>query len=328
MQHLFPILRRLSIFPLLAGTPTSALPSLSGGRATSIPSRFASLADAQHALDALVCPGMRLVRAGYERRVGPPPRAPVPDSLRAEQAELASLLEEWHATFLRSASALDAPHAEAPVGANGNAAVAAAKVRLQMNHLVAKIWASVALDLDETAYDRHMDDFQSMVDLASAVATTLQDHLANRPCERPRFVFEMGFMPLLYFVVFKCRRLDLRLVALRLMKSLASHKENMWNADELRCVGRRVIEVEHDIDLGSYSLDASHTQDCAIDTLRLDLPPDCKRLRDASIVAGDEFRPDKDGNLARGRRVNLLVLLPTGALALRADWAPLLGSAL
>lgn len=294
-QHLFPILCRLSVMPLFFGTSVSSFPAINGLYAP-IPTSFGSLADAQHALDNLICRSMRFVRFAYEYKLGSP-QSTIPTSMSMKQHELRVRLEEWRASYTRSSSSLEnLPPIDIP-----------ARARIQMQHLIATVWVNMALERGEEAYDTNHPTFQSIVNLASSIAS-------RPPCQpttRPRFVFEMGFLPLLYFVVLKCRVFDLRLRALSLMKTLAIHRENLWDISTMYSVGRRVIEIEHGVELDA-PLPADSTD-------RPMIPPGDKRLVDAIVISDTEVRPDEAGCTTTGWKVQFLTPTTGGGFCIREE---------
>lgn len=116
-----------------------------------------------------------------------------------------------------------------------------------MIYVVLKIWVLVCRETDEMAYDNYMDSFAEVVDLArlAAEAESEKQKLRSDPTPRSKFVLEMGFIPVLYFVITKCRRLSLRLAALKYLPLLAPERENLWNATIMYAVARKIVEMEH-----------------------------------------------------------------------------------
>lgn len=116
-----------------------------------------------------------------------------------------------------------------------------------MIYLVLKIWVLVCRETDEMAYDEHMDSFAEVVDLArqAAEAESEKQKSISDPTPRSKFVLDMGFIPVLYFVITKCRKLSLRLAALRYLPLLAPERENLWNATTMYAVAKKIVEMEH-----------------------------------------------------------------------------------
>jgi hypothetical protein len=118
---------------------------------------------------------------------------------------------------------------------------------MRMIYHVLKIWVLVCRETDEMAYDDHMDSFAEVVDLArqAVEAESEKQKLTSDPPRRSKFVLEMGFIPVLYFVITKCRKLGLRLAALEYLPLLAPERENLWNATIMYTVARKIVEMEH-----------------------------------------------------------------------------------
>jgi hypothetical protein len=113
---------------------------------------------------------------------------------------------------------------------------------------------------------------------------------------RPSFTFELGFLPLVFFVVIRCRRLDIRLEALSLLATLCVAKEGLFDVGTLYRVGQRVIEIEHDISLSCGGI----TDKVAADT---PLPPRERRVLDALVDHELEVLTNMDGTTVYRRKV-------------------------
>ena len=129
-----------------------------------------------------------------------------------------------------------------------------------------------------------------------------------------KFTFSMGFCPLLYFVVLKCRHLKLRLTALSLMELLSCQREALWDYRIMSAVGVRIIEIEHDIRItpndvrGWEALDES-----------MQVPPkDSQRIRDNELEPDMHMSADGDTSMAQRK---ILFLLPRtgGGVEVRYD---------
>ena len=118
---------------------------------------------------------------------------------------------------------------------------------MKMMYLILKIWVVVCREDDEMGYDDHMDKFEEVIDLTrqAAEAEGKKQRSPSEPTVRPKFVLEMGFIPVLYFVVTKCRKLSLRLAALKYLPVVAPERENLWNATIMCAVARKIVEMEH-----------------------------------------------------------------------------------
>lgn len=100
----------------------------------------------------------------------------------------------------------------------------------------------------------------------------------------PLFTFEACFLPLLFFVTFKCRQLETRLRGLQWMAQLGPVKEGLFDASTLYQVRRQLIEVEHDISLDGVNHNPTHNRGPPPDRSGSgNLPPEEKRIFAVSI---------------------------------------------
>jgi hypothetical protein len=295
-DYLVPMISSLSIFPFFFGGNISTFPRLAG-LPIHIAPYFYNLKDVQSSLDMILSQWIRFVRSGDTYRLGPLRNAPISTKLRLEQDNIIKSLNDWHLAF----SDFKISNPRLFDGALGPCI-------LEIKYLVGKIWASTALERSETAYDMHMSSFQSILDLASRTTTSLTPNQHSRR----QFSFATGFLPLLYFVVIKCRSLKIRINALSCMKSLAFNQESLWSLDLMYRMGRRMIEMEHTVTLDEvgkpYSLDYIS-----------DMPPEDKRVQEC-IMADPEIRCDTNGCMIHQREVSYFFLKPGGELEIRHEW--------
>lgn len=182
--HLLPVFLRLSVFPFFFGRTADTFPCI-GDVSLDIPPSFAGLDDCRLALDSLLSRNMRFVRSVDHHRLGIANGIAPPPSICLVQNSLAASLQSWRQSFdYLKATQPPTPDTKSDMFV------------LQMKHLISKIWLDIRLETTEMAYDRHTSDFQEVVALA-------QDVLASKPAKidpprRPKFLFEMGFLPLLF----------------------------------------------------------------------------------------------------------------------------------
>lgn len=286
-----PIFRHLSIFPRFFGASVSSFPVLADIERHADTCK-GGLPEAVESLDELLSRSVRLVRmTGHSRLSALPGDRPWQLLLR-DQQNLEADLDEWWTSF----NVLRATGHESP------------SPILEMRYLVAKIWTRACLNPDEMGYDSHIDDFRRVVQIATEVR-----HAINVVGEN-KFTFSMGFCPLLYFVVLKCRHLKLRLAALSLMELLSCQREALWDYRIMSAVGVRIIEIEHDIRItpndvrGWEALDES-----------MQVPPkDSQRIRDNELEPDMHMSADGDTSMAQRK---ILFLLPRtgGGVEVRYD---------
>ena len=234
-DSLLDIFCRLSLFPFFFGSTPLTFPLLSiiEGQNILTSHPISDPRQLQRHLDILVCRIIRLVRNGDKYRLGGNLSGEIPGHLLTEQNGLERQLQQWEGSFLQ----LKESH---PSTQDTNWDYAG----LEMKFLVARIWARNAFSLDETAYDAHVKDFRRVVHMGSLLAHSTS---SCDPMVRPKFRFEMGLFPLLYFVAIKCRTFDIRIEALNLMNTLGVSRENLWDRVVMDAVARRIIELEHGV---------------------------------------------------------------------------------
>ncbi|KAK4941116.1 hypothetical protein LTR10_018916 [Elasticomyces elasticus] len=178
---------------------------------------------------------------------------------------------------------------------------------LQMKFLVVQIWVNVALDKSEMVYDQHIDKFQSIIDLASQAS--LSRSQAPRP--RPSFIFDMGFTPLLYFVAMKCRNLSIRLAALSFMTTLGIARETLWDLNTMYRVARRLIEIEHGIDLNSLQ-----------NPFPRHMVPEESRVKEV-MLDEMEIRRNETGSKQLWAQMHPVLWRPVDELVTKSEWIAL-----
>ncbi|KAI0442684.1 hypothetical protein F4803DRAFT_562122 [Xylaria telfairii] len=255
-QYLSPIFRRLSVLPFFFTVVDRSRPNLLC-LDDSIPS-FSSFSDAQFYLDGILGRTVRLVRRGDAYRLGHLIHEAVSPDLISEQDLTRTLLDDWHSNFVQLVSK-----------SSQSESTPLHRCYMSIRYLVCRIWVETPFDFHQTAYDKHIELFRSIVDSATALGSF------DYPSQTIKFTFEMGFIPFLYFVIMKCRCLETRLRALLLMKRLGASRENLWEMATMFPSAKRIIEIEHGAiltDDGYLSAEPS----CP------GLPPDEMRVRDSA----------------------------------------------
>lgn len=298
-RELRPIFLRVATLPYLFGEaadfpqPTAFLPSTP--LATCL--RDASEEARSMAWDALINRAIRLVRLGVMNRRENERDQPVPQDLVDEQGEILRLVAPWDQYFQQLRSA--AKNKRQP-----DTETFLRNVQFEIQCVIVKVWTASCLESNEMRYDHFMPDFERILSLTQQViarqATTTMTRTTATPHKRPKFIFEMGFMPLLYFVILSCRRLDLRLIALRHALLLGAGREHLFNTKTLYAVGTRVVELEHGV-----RLDPARPACEGAPTAPL--PADEVRIRSADITEDVEVRTDGTGRTAEYRMVWFLV---------------------
>ncbi|KAH8686408.1 hypothetical protein BGZ61DRAFT_355463 [Ilyonectria robusta] len=317
-EHLRPIFRRLSMLPFFFGNSSDDVPNLIAWD-ESVPIEFCSFSDAQTMMDDIFCRTVRLVRWGDAHRIGNLRHQPVSLELLAEQEKIRTLLEQWQllsADFDVGLTSLTTATKHFKLGEDFIKEML--RGFLLMRHEICRIWSEMAFSADETGYDAYLDSFRWLIARAQTLNTTVPDAY-RMTTKSAKFIFETGVIPMLFFIAIKCRCLDTRLEALRLMKILGIARENLWEVSTTHGVGRRVIEIEHDV-----LLDESDRPSAP--ALRPGLPPDEMRVRDTSTEPKASVHTSMRGFEIRGRIVGFFMRTADDTIYLHTEFLASEGS--
>ncbi|KAH8889004.1 hypothetical protein GQ53DRAFT_783334 [Thozetella sp. PMI_491] len=262
-DYIVPMFVRLSVFPYFFGSTVATFPPINGLTPDS-KAPFSTLAEASAALDTLVAIAIRFIRSTETYKQGTLSRMTIPKHLHREQALLLQGGEKW----LQDFSVFKSTH---PPPTNQKRFYTVALIEA----LVSKIWVAQALDRTETGYDQHSPAFEAIVGAAKEIVALAVP--AESATEGLSYWNGMSYLPLLYFVVIKCRTLDIRLEAFDVMGKLACSQEGLWNRSVMLTIGRRVIELEHRISFDDLDRDGSPEAN-------LEVPPDELRIRDTTAA--------------------------------------------
>ncbi|KAH6895984.1 hypothetical protein B0T10DRAFT_479257 [Thelonectria olida] len=298
-SQLTPVFCYIHLFPLFFGATVTEIPLMVDGPGPG--STFQSMLEAKHSLDVIMARTVWLVRRTEGWQIGATPEeenGPTP-AMFEEQRELAESYRAWDGSFARF---------QARQGTETKKD--AASLALRIRWLTCSIWVDNCLKKGEMMYDAYREQGKSMVEMARCALAL--DEKAGR---RKKFMFDMGFSPILHFLALKCRYLHTRVAALALLKGLACPRESLWDAVAMQAVGRKVIEVEHDIELRpeAVRVDNEFSDDEA------GLPPEKDRIRGYVLLDRDDFRA-KEGVSVYQRPVCLLAFGEDGGLARRHEW--------
>lgn len=296
-KHLLPIYVRMSVFPYFFGGNIDNFPGLIDVHLDELVP-YTTLDDCRSCLDLLVARVIRFIRTADIYRNGVISGVPIPQALIDEQQRLVLLLDGWlgNFTILKTKN-------------QPSLATEGLYYMIQMKCLVARIWVLACFDPFEVDYDQHTSVFQEIIRLAG-MAREAQTRVPDR-ISRPKFIFEMGFLPLLYFVLIKCRDLKTRLQALEYLAVLAINRENMFDSTHMFSIAWRLIELEHAVDLEVF-----RSKD-AIMANALLTPASKIRIRDSYNSGPDKEIMNEDGINVLHRRIEFLVWNSEGGGALK-----------
>ncbi|RYO89237.1 hypothetical protein DL766_004545 [Monosporascus sp. MC13-8B] len=304
-EYLAPMFRRLNMVPLFFGMDVGTFPRVTE-LDDSFPNHFISIAHAQFYLDDIMNRTIRLARYSDMRTVEgrSPERDPVPREYLAEQRSLKWALDGWDLRFQELTS-------KSPPSPD----LAKMYYHLVLRYLVTHVWVSTAFQNNETVYDEHIEKFRFAIDESARLDASVGMSLASSR-DQPKFSFEIGFLPLLYFIVMKCRCLATRIRALALMRSLGVARENFWESSSLWLTGRRIIELEHGITLAENG----EPCDSAVDWTAL--PPDRLRIRTISTDPKTRIRTYENGEVVPGMLAGFFMRNTDGKIYVHSEFLP------
>ncbi|KAJ4263050.1 hypothetical protein NW762_006663 [Fusarium torreyae] len=282
-EYLVPIFRRLSISPFLfGGVRPMRLPPLIGFE-TSIPLKFNDIREAQTAIDDLMIQIMECLYDGLDDR-----------------SALVTLLDEWDSKMNDLEGIL-------PSSATADRY---AICGMRFKHKIAAIYIQQPSSYTEMWWDQHLDIFRSAVSLAEE-AFQLSTAPDQQRISQSSFSFEMSWLPMLFFIVLKCRNLQIRLEALSWLGQLGPAKEGLFDVGTLYRIGRRLIELEHGISLDD-------TDD--LNFADVVMPPEEKRYFAIPVKHELEVISEQDGTFSYRRQVKFLKRDEEGKVIARGEY--------
>lgn len=236
--------------------------------------------------ETLVHRAVVLIRKGLAYTFQTVKSGPVPDSLFEEQRQV---VDEMNACSQK--------YQERRENSSPNAENYGDNLWREMHCLVGKIWVSCCMTFNELVYDTYDDDFAQVLQLSQLFIDYKFETVA---ASRPKFIFEMGFMPLLYFVARACRRLDMRLTALQHMLQLSHDREALFQTRFMYTAVLRCVELEHGITLNPAWPEYPNAA-------AVPRPPDDIRIRSADLTDIVESRVESDGSVCDYTKVGFLI---------------------
>lgn len=171
----------------------------------------------------------------------------------------------------------------------------------EMECIVGYIWLSCSYpNIGQLVYDDHLAEFEAVLALSKQHIGLKKASKPNTTTTNPKFILEKGFLPSLYFVGIRCRRLDLRLVALQHILQIAHDRENLFDTRMLYSVGVRLAEMEHGV-----QLDLAWPEHP--DAKAMALPAAEARIEAADITEERRSASDENGQTWEYQRVFFLV---------------------
>lgn len=304
-EYLTPIFRRLSVLPFFWGLRSFPLMK---GLDVPVPARFATIAEAQDTMDALTTRMAHLLRMADVYRYGEKRHLPAPLGLVSVQQAIREALRTWH-------TATDDLASRTGIAEHQDAAYCDLLVKFDL----CQIWTEHLFDHEEMSYDAYFDRFATMVRRATQVGDMIF-HSRALVNQGPTFSFETWLSPFMYFVVMKCRHLATRLQALALIKEHGAARENLWNVRNMYPIGRRLIEIEHEL-----VLDETDRPVEPLSPMSLAPPAEGKRIRDLWSRPHVVKQKGPDGQEVRGFPAGFVMLDVDGGIWNRVELITAMG---
>ncbi|KAK1997756.1 C6 zinc finger protein [Colletotrichum falcatum] len=267
-DHLESAFYRIGVFPLFFGVSPHDFPVVNISFTVPTPP-FRSLLDAQTALESLMSRSIRLTRLADGYRLGDETCPGLDAAKTQEREDIETSLEAWLVEFqafrkrktVRKYS-LDAMRDSV------------AERLFEAKCLASQILVATCFVREESVYDSHLDKFRGIVELAEQAEAVLRQTWKNYP--RAKFTFEVGFTPPLAITVIKCRSLEVRAAATRLVRAVCHEKENMWERSTVLAFVGQVAKFEHGLQFGLDEYATGVTDNGT-------LPPEERRIRDSRL---------------------------------------------
>ncbi|OLN80978.1 Transcriptional regulatory protein moc3-like protein 12 [Colletotrichum chlorophyti] len=298
-NHVTPAIRYLSIVPYHYGADPNSFPIL-GKPLPSSTSQISSASEGHARFVSLHLRMTRYLANCLESRLRCGHAGPDPDAKWTREFIIVDL-ETWHMS-------LQALKARENLGEKDRDVLRLLEIR----YIASKLNMETSVSDSELVYDKHLDKFRAILMLASQAAANNAQTFPDKTSQwGSECALELGFSPLMYPVVTKCRILKLRLEALRLMKKLLRPQCNIWEKSVTYLVARRVVEIEHGIHLGG--------DDFGVPEGDGELPPEENRVVDVDFGMRDiqSRRPYE-------KKVRIVMKQADGkGYSVRDEWLPL-----
>ncbi|KAK1976525.1 hypothetical protein LZ30DRAFT_666700 [Colletotrichum cereale] len=315
-EHLLPLFRRLTEYSFFFSSEKSDFPDLSGLE-HHVPPSFSTFQDAQLMIDDIYSQTLQLMKKGYPYRCESPTGSEIPPELLAKQENINKLLDKWNHLFARFNEQNQYSYTPATKAFEFDEDYLSNMLRvfLTTRYECCHIWLNMAFDSSQTGCDKYLTNYSRLAEYLTSTVDQVSEHsqLVAHGTQTPKFMFETGYTPMLFFITTTCRHLETRLKVLRLMPILGLPRENLWEMATLVAMARRVIELEHDISLDPYG------QPLAPISPDWPLPAKEKRIVDMWTEPKTEEK-NILGHVVRGRIVGFLRRKPDGSTSLHTEF--------
>lgn len=289
VEQLKPMFRRLALWVLSSGSKDTAVfrqefvqmrccgmgridgPPDAFWGLEKIPGCFASVSEARMYQDWIHMRTAQFCSVGYHSRSAhkPPRDAPGGFKILVMQAEtLLDIATAWRLAF----EAFREQHVCSP---EDEPTLHAMSVRAY----VLQEFVYTSLTPGQMVYDAQLELMRSITDDCERLSRSLKQSPAAN--QGRKLWFDAGLIPYIFLVITKCRDLRLRLRALTILRGHSCTRERSWKRDTQYAIGRRVVEIEHDITLDALDQPIGPVDWSAV-------PPEEKRLPDECVFVQSE----------------------------------------
>ncbi|KAK3400074.1 hypothetical protein B0T20DRAFT_176017 [Sordaria brevicollis] len=344
----------VDVFPSLLRHVSEAPEGGTPGAVPASDSALTVLDELRSGLDLLVARAMRFLRSADPYRIGPSRHDPVPSQILTEQADLTKSIDDWLVRFTIF-SAVHSPTEDAAglfyqmrmKSYITKIWIATALDRTEMvydrfvplfREIVDMAGRYLAAEKSRPraratgpstpppprAASEDMDPGSPASTYSSTTSTKNPTTNNAYNTNKPRFVYEMAYLPMLYFVVMRCRHLETRVSALEHMTTLSALHQGLWDSTLTFCIGWRLIEIEHGADRETLLLSMAQAKgalghrtpssrlgglqvapdyNSLVGRMTTPMPPDRMRLREC-VITGEhkEEMPAAGGQQEQGQR--------------------------
>ena len=97
------------------------------------------------------------------------------------------------------------------------------------------------------------------------------------------------------------------------MKVLGVDRETLWDLNTMYSVARRLIEIEHGLDLDDISVQDSLP-------IYAQIPPEERRVKEVMLAPETTVQRDKNGGKNIWTQMHFIMWKPTNDLVLQSEW--------
>jgi hypothetical protein len=226
LQHyILPSLRRIELLSALFGNSLPWTYPLDLSEA--VPHEFPNVSAARDSIIHVMNIIMRFKSSAGKRRY----RKLITNHDYARQVELYQALEDW-------STKLSTMTAKASMSQED---LLAAKM-LRMHQLIAYMQLWRATEIEESASDKLLPQFEAALDLGESLAA-VKLQLQHSKQVSSIFLLDMELVSPVYFVAVKCRHPQVRRRAIRLLRAL-HRREGYFDSDLAAAVAERLMSIE------------------------------------------------------------------------------------